>query len=148
MEHMTLEEYHKLMGTTYNVQNSTEINSKVKNESASIQPKKSKYNSKKTKVDGIVFDSQFEADYYSNLKIRQRIGDIAGFALQPKFVLTDGEGTVITYKADFIVFYKDGGNMVVECKGFETKDWILRQKLFMKVFPEIYLKIIKKGDAR
>ena len=42
----------------------------------------SKYNNKKVRLDGHVFDSKAEADYYSALKIRQAAGEITSFELQ------------------------------------------------------------------
>ncbi len=36
--------------------------------------KKSKYNANRVKVDGILFDSQLEADYYSDLKLQLKMG--------------------------------------------------------------------------
>lgn len=47
----------------------------------------SKYNNKKVELDGHVFDSKAEADYYSGLKIRQATGEITSFELQPRFTL-------------------------------------------------------------
>ncbi|WP_255294452.1 DUF1064 domain-containing protein [Bacillus cereus] len=40
-----------------------------------------KYNVKKVEVDGIIFHSKAEADYYSGLKIRQVAGEFSGFEL-------------------------------------------------------------------
>lgn len=70
---------------------------------------KNKFNAKKTKVDGIQFDSQREASRYIKLKAMEDRGDIWDLELQPKFELqpeftnTWGERVrAITYSADFM----------------------------------------------
>lgn len=74
--------------------------------------KRSKYGAVKTSVDGHTFDSQKEADYYCNLKLRLQAKDIKGFCLQPTFILAPG----LKYKADFIVFNNDGTSEVIDVK--------------------------------
>lgn len=87
---------------------------------------KSKYGAIKTSVDGQTFDSKKEADYYCNLKLRLQGGDIKGFCLQPIFILEPG----LKYKADFIVFNNDGTSEVIDVKGFKTKEYITKKKVF------------------
>lgn len=86
----------------------------------------SKYGAVKTSVDGHTFDSKKEAEYYCNLKIRLQGGDIMGFCLQPIFILAPG----LKYKADFIVFNNDGTSEVIDVKGFKTKEYIAKKKVF------------------
>nr|DAQ62393.1 MAG TPA: Endonuclease [Caudoviricetes sp.] len=88
--------------------------------------KKSKYGAIKTKVDGHTFDSRKEADYYCNLKLRLQSGEIKGFCLQPIFILAEG----LKYKADFIVFNNDDTAEVIDIKGFKTKEYITKKKVF------------------
>lgn len=91
---------------------------------------KSKYGAIKTSVDGHTFDSKKEADYYQELKIRLQSGDIKGFCLQPVFILAPG----LKYKADFIVFNNDGTAEIVDTKGFKTKEYIAKKKVFEDKF--------------
>jgi len=93
-----------------------------------VNEKKSKYNNTRVKVDGISFDSQGEANYYWGLKLRRQAKDIKWFALQPRFILQDGDKK-IEYRADFIVAEKDGTVRVVDFKGFETDSFKLKRKL-------------------
>ncbi len=88
--------------------------------------KKSKYGAIKTQVDGHTFDSQKEAEYYCELKLRLQSGDIKGFCLQPTFVLAPG----LKYKADFIIFNNDNTAEVIDVKGFKTKEYITKKKVF------------------
>lgn len=92
--------------------------------------KKSKYGAVKTSVDGHTFDSKKEADYYCNLKLRLQGGDIKGFCLQPTFILAPG----LKYKADFIIFNNDGTSEVIDVKGFKTKEYITKKKVFEDKF--------------
>lgn len=88
--------------------------------------KKSKYRAYKVSVDGHTFDSQKEADYYSQLKLRLQAKEINGFCLQPIFILAPG----LKYKADFIIFNTDGSTEVIDVKGFKTKEYIAKKKVF------------------
>ena len=110
---------------------------------------RNKYNAKKTRRDGHIFDSLAEADHYIVLKARQRDGEITNLRLQPKFILleafTDSSGKrqrPITYTADF-AYDEAGDSVVVEVKGMETRDWIIRKKLFLQRYPQYRLEIVK-----
>lgn len=88
--------------------------------------KKTKYRSNKTSIDGHTFDSKKEADYYCELKLRLQSKDIKGFCLQPTFILAAG----LKYKADFIVFNNDNSFEVIDVKGYKTKEYIAKKKIF------------------
>jgi hypothetical protein len=42
------------------------------------------------------------------------------------FILAPG----LKYKADFIVFYNDGTSEIIDTKGFKTKEYIAKKKVF------------------
>lgn len=88
--------------------------------------KKTKYGANKTSVDGHTFDSQKEADYYVELKARLAAKDIKGFCMQPTFMLAPE----LKYKADFIIFNNDGTTEVIDVKGYKTKEYIAKKKVF------------------
>lgn len=88
--------------------------------------KKTKYRANKTSIDGHTFDSQKEADYYCQLKLRLQAKEINGFCLQPTFMLAPG----LKYKADFIVFNTDNSYDVIDVKGVRTKEYITKKKVF------------------
>ncbi len=92
--------------------------------------KKSKYRANKVSIDGHTFDSQKEADYYCELKLRLQGNEINGFCLQPTFILAPG----LKYKADFIIFNKDNSTEVIDVKGFKTKEYIAKKKVFEDKF--------------
>ena len=106
-----------------------------------------KYNARKTTIDGIKFDSKKEADYYCELVLRKKAGDILDFDLQPDFHLqepfTDNMGKkhrAIKYIADFIIYHNLPTEEkfkveVVDVKGFKTKEYQIKKKLFLKKYP-------------
>jgi hypothetical protein len=110
-----------------------------------ILEKVSKLHSKKTKADGICFDSTKEADFYNDLKLQLHAGTIKGFCIQPQFILQAGFGVErpITYTADFIVFNLDNTAEIIDTKGFETEAFTLRRKMFADKFRGLELKVIK-----
>lgn len=125
---------------------------------------------KRTEVDGIVFDSVMESDYYKYLKEERDAGRIKDFTLQPKFILQDkfivvnGETIygnhpefakikrqtkaptvqAIAYISDFEVDYADGHKEIVDIKGIETADFKIKKKLFACKYPHLELKIITR----
>lgn len=110
-----------------------------------------KYHNKKTKLEGIVFDSKLEAKRYSELKLLERANEIEDLILQPSFELQpsfkkNGKTfRAITYKGDFSYIDKRTGKKIVEdTKGFRTKDYILKNKIFEYKFPELTIKEIKR----
>lgn len=91
---------------------------------------KSKYGAVKTQVDGHTFDSKKEAGYYNELNIRLQGKDIRGFCLQPTFILANG----LKYKADFVIFNNDKTFEIIDVKGFKTKEYIAKKKVFEDKF--------------
>lgn len=108
--------------------------------------KKQKYNSKGTWYDGIFFRSQLECKRYCQLKMLFNAGEIAGFVLQPQFVLQEGNGEnrAITYSADFLILHNDGTYSVEDTKGYESATWKRTYKQFKLRYPGIDLKILKE----
>ena len=103
-----------------------------------------KYKNKKVMVDGIKFHSMKEARRYSELKLLERGGAITDLVLQPKFLLIptirrEGYKTeeVTYYIADFAYTEKKTGKEVVEdVKGYKTKVYQLKKKLFLYKYPQ------------
>ena len=99
----------------------------------------SKYNSRKTVIDDITFDSKKEAKRYIELKKKQEEGEITDLRLQVPFELVpsftieiDGKKRKrrnIRYIADF-VYYENGQKVVEDVKGRKTEIYKLKKKLF------------------
>ena len=107
-----------------------------------------KYHSRKITRDGVTYDSVKEYRRFCELSLLAKAGAITDLQRQVEFVLIPPQrepdtigvrggikkGKVIergvTYIADFT--YKENGKLVVEdCKGFRTKDYIIKRKLLL-----------------
>lgn len=103
----------------------------------------SKYHNKTTEVDGILFDSQKEADYYTDLLWLKQSGAVKSIELQPEFVLQPGyerEGKKIRpiiYRADFKVVEASGHIYYVDTKGMKTQVYLLKKKMLLYKYPDI-----------
>lgn len=86
---------------------------------APAKKKKSKFkNIRCQSADGKNFASRLERDYYEQLLLRWRAGDIRWFILQPSFGLEGG----VVYRADFLVVLSTGDVEVVDTKGMLTAE--------------------------
>ena len=108
----------------------------------------SKYRAKKTEYQGIVFDSQKEADAYVELMLMKKAGIVTEVELQPVFTLqpafTKGGQNyrAIKYQADFKVTYKAGYTEIIDVKGYETDVFKIKRKLFEYKYSDLTLKLI------
>ncbi len=105
-----------------------------------------KYNARKTIVDGITFASAKEASRYLELKYLELGGEIENLVLQPVFVLQeafkDGKGKRhgrISYVADF-AYTENGQDVVEDVKGMETPVYRLKRKMFIFKHPHLEFK--------
>lgn len=90
-----------------------------------------------TAIDGRKFHSKKEARRYESLLIAQSAQEISQLKVQPTFRLEVNGQLICRYRADFI--YRDHTlkAMVVEdVKGFRTKDYIIKSKLFQVLYPQ------------
>ena len=97
------------------------------------------------------YDSKREAQRARELYLLQEAGEISGLKQQQKFVLIPTQrapgsvgprggkknGPVLehecAYIANFCYREKDGTYVVEDCKGFRTKDYIIKRKLMLWV---------------
>ena len=111
-------------------------------------PKRSKYGSEKTEVDGILFDSRKEAKRYKELKLMQAAGEIKKLRLQPEFELIPRYkkgGHVIrrtVYRADFEYYDQAGRRIVEDVKGYKTEVYRLKKKMLEYKYQDIELREI------
>lgn len=93
-----------------------------------------KYNNAKTFIDGIKFDSQKEALYYTRLKQLKKDGEIVKFDLQPGFELLTKIPKVnraIMYYADFLIYHNDKTKEIVDVKGVKTTAFQLKYNMLL-----------------
>ena len=106
--------------------------------------KRHKYNARKTEIDGFTFDSELEGRVYLELKQLHDCGAIADIVMQRPFELQGLQGErVCTYVADF---YLPEKKLIVEVKGFSTKIWRLKKKLFEQQYIGIRILVITKDS--
>lgn len=99
-----------------------------------------KYGAKKTVIDGQKFDSKFEAEYYGELKLREKAGEIKILELQPKVYLSQAR---ILYRPDFLIL--DGSDRVyIDVKGFKTVTFAIKKRLW-KAYCTEKLKIVYRN---
>lgn len=108
------------------------------------KPKRSKYNATKTMVDGVLFDSKREAAYYSELKIREKAGEVSGIDLQRAFPIIIGGEKVGKYISDFafIDHLQEDRLRVIDVKGFDTPLSRFKRKC-VSAFYQIKVEIVK-----
>lgn len=116
--------------------------------------KENKYHAQKTEVDGIKFDSKWEAERYNQLSAMQRAGQIKDLQRQVKFVLLDGYTNnkgekirPICYMADFQYIDNEGRKIVEDTKSPATKTDVfkIKKKLFEAKFKDyIFIEKYKK----
>ncbi len=114
------------------------------------EKKRSKYGNVKTEVSELSFDSQSEADRYSELRILERLGEIENLVLQPEYKLADGvlfEGDSrrkkdLLYIADFTYYCKKRAKQIIEdvkspatakCKVYRMKKHLMKAYLDLDI---------------
>ena len=113
--------------------------------------KRNKYGARKTTVDGITFDSKWEAQRWGELQAMERGGLVRDLERQVKYdIVVNGE-KICRYIADFrYKMVDDDGStkeVVEDAKGFETADFKIKKKL-MRAVHQIDLYLSKKAIDR
>lgn len=106
----------------------------------STTARRSKYNNKKTTLDGIKFDSKKEAKRYAELKLLQKAGLITSLELQPRIPLVCNGVQIGSYIADFS--YMEKGRCVVEdvkSPATKTPVYNLKKKILSTYSPPIHI---------
>lgn len=111
-----------------------------------------KYYSKKTTVDGIVFQSKLEARRYKHLKLLERAGEISELQWQIPYLLIDTQRypnkptlRKETYVLDFQYRDKNGTMVYEDTKGYSNEKFPIKQKQMLEKYG-IYVDVIKEKD--
>jgi hypothetical protein len=94
---------------------------------------RTKYNARRTQIDGLWFASQMEARRYQSLKLLQFSGEISDLKLQPRFPLVVNGARICTYVADF-GYIEHGLEVVEDVKGVLNPVFKLKQKLLRALY--------------
>lgn len=116
-----------------------------------IAQSRSKYGARKVTFQGETFDSIRELDRYLQLLADRKDGRISGLRRQVRYELIPEQrepdvigpkggrrrGRIIEracfYVADFVYEDSAGDTVVEDCKGFRTKDYLIKRKLMLSV---------------
>lgn len=91
-----------------------------------------KYHASRAIIDGITFDSLFEAERWMELKMLEKYGAVTDLRRQVRFevIPKTKRNRAHHYTADFA--YTENGKTVVEdVKGAKTRDYLLRRDLLL-----------------
>ena len=112
-----------------------------------------KYNARKTIVDGITFDSKLEADRYIQLKLMNKAGEITDLQLQPELQIFQGYVNHYTgekhksrfYVGDFKYLDLHTQQWIIEdTKGMETPEFRLKWEYVQSEYPEYVFRKITR----
>lgn len=106
--------------------------------------KTSKYNAKKVRIDGILFDSKLEGNRYLELKQLLSLGVVSDLEIHKKYPLIVNGLEVTTYEADF-VYKKNGTEVVEDTKGFLTKEYKIKKKLMKAIYNKDIIEVYSKS---
>jgi hypothetical protein len=108
-----------------------------------------KYGNKKTVVNGIKFDSKWEAERYLYIKSLERAGRVKDLELQVRYNLIVNDQKICAYIADFRYKREDKDGewheIIEDAKGVETPEFKLKKKL-MKACLGIDIFLSKKSS--
>jgi len=90
-----------------------------------------KFNAKPTTLDNNRFASKKEANYYAELKLLQKAGEVLFFLRQVPFHLPGNS----KYVCDFLIFYANGDCQIVDVKGMKTAMYKLKKSLVEAHYP-------------
>lgn len=88
-----------------------------------------KYKAERQTFNGRSYHSKKEADYAANLAWKKKAGEIKEIIPQYKLDLRVNGKHITNYYIDFFVRYTDGRTELIEVKGFETPEWIIKWRL-------------------
>jgi hypothetical protein len=90
-----------------------------------------KYNNKRTEYNGRAYDSKAEAERAMALDVACQSGDLLYWQPQVTFPL----GPDDSLRVDFLVWYRDGSVRAEDVKGFETREFKRKRRLWTKYAP-------------
>ena len=92
------------------------------------------------------YASKTESERALELRLLQQAGEITELEEQVRYPLRVAGELVCTYVADFV--YKDfAGRLTVEdVKGCRTKEYIIKRKLFLALYPGVLFREVTKCD--
>lgn len=108
------------------------------------KPKRSKYGAEPVVIDGMRFHSKREGAYYSELKLREKAGEVSGIETQRKFGIIMAGVLIGNYLADFcfIDHSQDSRLRVIDVKGHDTPLSRFKRKC-VEAFYQIQVEVVR-----
>jgi hypothetical protein len=104
-----------------------------------------KYNNRRTRYGGRIYDSVLEGSYAQELDLRKKAGDIKDWKAQVPFEMRVNGMLICRYKVDFVVYHNDGSKEAVETKGVWTPAGRIKFKLMEALYGDEYkLTIVRR----
>ena len=91
--------------------------------------------------------SKLETARRFELEQLQARGEISGLEIQPEYGLAIKGEKVCTYILD-AGYFQDRQQILEDTKGFKTKDYAIKAKLLLALYPGIRLAEYRKGEGR
>ena len=113
-----------------------------------------KYRAKSTIYNDKTYHSKFEAGYAESLDWMLKNKEIKGWERQVKLELKVNGFHITNYYIDFIITHLDGTKEFVECKGYETNEWLTKWRLLEATFedfkqsPDDFMTMVKQSSWR
>lgn len=104
---------------------------------------RNKYNAKKVRADGYIFDSQAEARHYEELKLLERAGEITEIRVHPIFQIEIEGRPICKVILDFAFIDKNGSDIFQDVKGVSTALSKLKKKMVEAAYG-IDVEIVRK----
>jgi hypothetical protein len=109
---------------------------------------RSKYNARKTVIDGVTFDSVGEANRWRQLKLLQRAGVIKGLGEpHPSFPIVVDGVAICSVEMDF-AYSENGAAIAEDWKGVYPAMSRLKHKLLAAKYPHLTIRITGPGAPK
>jgi hypothetical protein len=109
--------------------------------------RRNKHNARSTRIDGIYFPSQLEANRYKELKLLEKVGAIEKLEIHPRFPIAVKGNDICFVVLDF-TYLEHGKQVYEDTKGWQTSESKLRHKLFEAFYGEKITIVRKHGNPK
>lgn len=123
-----------------------QVNGSYTSDGAKPAAKSNKYKNKITELDGVKFDSKFEAKVWAGLQLQERLGEISDLRRQVKYPLVVNDQKVCDLVLDFVYTTKDGLHVYADAKSEATRKnraYAIKKKLFKAIYSRAITEILK-----
>lgn len=109
--------------------------------------RRNKWNARKVRLDGYVFGSIMESERYAQLKLMQKIGQIASLTVHPKWPIEINGIRVCFVELDFKYLDKNGDWRYEDVKGADNAMSRLKRRMVEAAY-EITVEVIRMKRRR